>query len=109
MEFTKFDLFSLIDVARGAQHGKERRSETFDLWPLMGGDGVIDGEFVQPELSSDGPNFFNVWSVESDPGHTFSLAQYLVGLFEVLGVSASPTIHVDGVIHNCHVDLDRLP
>src|SRR5664280_844971 len=106
VEFAKFDFFGDIDVLRGTQYREERRPISCDLRPLMGGDSVLYGEFRQFELTSHGPDFFNVWSVEPDPGHTLSLAQHLVGLFEALRVRAAPTVYVHSVIHYWHVDLD---
>ena len=58
-----------VQVASRAQHHEEGIAVALQLRALMGEDGILDRELVQPELLGDAGELILVGPVETDPCH----------------------------------------
>ena len=68
VDFTELDLLEVVAVAGGAEHDEQGVVEAFELGALVCGDGVLDGEVVEPELFGEGVDLGVGGPVEADPG-----------------------------------------
>jgi hypothetical protein len=50
VQLAELHLLDVVEVAGGAEYDEQRVAVVLDLRPLMGVDGVLDGELVQVEL-----------------------------------------------------------
>ena len=57
----------VLDVTSGLEDREQRVAVPLELGPLMGGDGVLDGERMQREFGCDVGEFRLVGLVEPDP------------------------------------------
>lgn len=92
--------FRLVHVAGGPEHHEERLAVALDLGPLVGFDGVLDGERVQPELTSDRVELFLARLLEADPGHSASFAAGLVGLLQGMGFRGPVAVDVKSAVYD---------
>ena len=53
VDLAELDLLDVVEVARRAQDHEERVAVALELGPLVGDDGVLDGQLVQAELVGD--------------------------------------------------------
>lgn len=75
---------TLVDVPEGAQDDDDRLAEPLDLGPLVGLEGVLDGELVQVEQALDAAHLGVRRIVQADPAE--ALAVVVDGLGNGLGV-----------------------
>ena len=68
----------------------------------MGRDRILDIEAVQRELCSNGVEFVDRGSVETDPGHAVAIAEHLESVLEVLWVIGTFSVDVDGIVDERH-------
>ena len=61
---------------------EQRLAVLFELGPLMGLEGVLDGEFMQAELYLNLPQKIEAGLVQADPDHMPGLARPLPGLVD---------------------------
>ena len=54
VDLAELDLLDVVEVAGGAQHDEQGVAVALQLRPLVGDDGVLDRQLVQPELLGDG-------------------------------------------------------
>jgi hypothetical protein len=73
MDLAEINLFDGVEVTRGAQHDEQGVAVAFQLRPLMGDDGVLHGQLVQPELPRHGEQLRFRGPVQPDPGHGVGL------------------------------------
>ena len=73
MDLAELDLLGLVEVARRAQDDEQGVAVALELRPLVGDDGVLDGELVQLELRGERGDLVLVRPVEADPGHPVGL------------------------------------
>ena len=73
VDLAELDLLGLVEVARRAQHDEQGVVVAFELGPLVGDDGVLDGEGVEAELRGERRDFVLVGTVQADPGHAVGL------------------------------------
>lgn len=92
--------FVVLDVVDGLEDGEQGVVVALQLGPLVGLDGVLDGERVKPELPGDTGEFGLARLVQTDPhepavaahlAHRLVRAQLLVGLHP-------PAVAVDGAV-----------
>ena len=50
MQLTELDLLTPVDIAGGTKHGEQDCAVPLQFRPLVGGDGIIDDQMVQPEF-----------------------------------------------------------
>src|SRR5215207_10591393 len=72
VQLAEFDLLLLVEVASRTEHGEEQRTVPFQLWTLVGGDCIIDGQWVEVELDGDRRDVVSGGPVQVDPGHALS-------------------------------------
>ena len=103
VQFAEFDLFGLVDVPRGPENDEQLFGVPFQFRPLVGCDGVLDGEPVQAELVCHSHDFGDLGSVQADPCHSVPLAHDLEGDIEALGIGSAFSVHIDGVVDDRHL------
>src|SRR5215213_154716 len=50
VQLTELDLLTPVDIAGRTKHGKQDCAVPLKLGPLVGGDGIIDDQMVQPKF-----------------------------------------------------------
>ena len=50
MQLTELDLLTPVVIAGGTKHGEQDCAVPLQFGPLVGGDGIIDDQMVQPEF-----------------------------------------------------------
>src|SRR5215207_7144504 len=98
VQLTEFDLLLLIEVASRTEHGEEQRTVPLQLWTLMGGDRIIDGQWVEAELGGDRQDVVSGRPVQADPGHALSLPQQFVRFLQTRRIIGTTAIHIDRVV-----------
>ena len=106
VDLAELDRLGLVDVAGRSQDDEQRPVVSLYLGPLVGLDGVLHGQRVQPELLGDRGKLLLGGLVEPDPCQPVLFAAGLVGLLEGRGVYCPATVHVDGAVHD-HIDIIR--
>lgn len=64
VQLAELDALVGLDVAGRAQHGEQHVAVALELGPLVCGDGVLDREVVDPELSRDRAHLPRVRAVQ---------------------------------------------
>jgi hypothetical protein len=102
VHLAELDLLAGVDVVCGAEHDEHGIAVAVELGSLVPGEGVFDGERMEPELVGDVAQFRLVRAVEPDPRHAVPRAHLLERLIERRGVGRAEPIHVDGVVDDGH-------
>ena len=74
VDLAELDLLGLVEVARRAQHDEQRVAVALQLGPLVGDDGVLDGELVELELGGQRGDLVLFRPVQPDPRHPVGLS-----------------------------------
>jgi hypothetical protein len=61
--------FGLVEVSGGLEYNEKRLIVALDLRPLVGIYGVLNSQFVQPELLGDGGELLLGGLIKSNPSH----------------------------------------
>lgn len=99
VQLAEVDLLRVVEIARGAQDDEEGAAVALQLGPLMGLQGVLDGERVEVELRGEREQFVPAGAVQADPGEGLGGGALLPeGLGErVMGADAASVAVEDGV------------
>ena len=89
-----------VVVARRLQHDEEVAVVQLELGPLVGADGVLDGQLVQAELLAHGLELLVGRLVEPDPHEAVRLAGRLEGQLERQLAVAPLAVRVHGAVHD---------
>ena len=73
VQLTELHGLGFVEVPGGPEHGEQVVAVAFQLGPLVGRNGVLNGELVKAELRRDGGHFRFGGPVEPDPGHAAML------------------------------------
>jgi hypothetical protein len=97
VDLAELDRLGLVHVASWPQDDEERPVVALQLGPLVGDDGVLDGQLVQAELLGHGQQLGLGRPVQPDPGHRARLvAQAPGGLGHRGRAVDAPAVAVDG-------------
>ena len=105
VQLAELDPLVHLDVASRPEHREQHVAVALQLRALVSGDGVLDRQVVDSELSSNRPYFAGVGTVQPDPAHPLLLTQQLIGQFQGRRLRPTTPVHVHGVIHDCHQHL----
>lgn len=99
VQLAEFDGLRRVEVASRLQDDEQRVVVPLELGPLVGLDGVFDGQLVQAELAREGLELAAVRAVETDPRHPVGLrAKALVGLGQRGGTVGAGARDVHGAV-----------
>jgi hypothetical protein len=91
VKFAEVDFFDVVEVPGGPQDDEQGVAVPFEFRPLVGDDGVFDGEVVQPELICGGEQLVLCGPAQADPGDCARLlALSALGISE--GVRSADTV-----------------
>ena len=79
MDLAELHLLDVVQVAGGAQDDEQGVAVALQLGPLVGDDGVLDGQLVEAELLGHGQQLGLGRPVEPDPGHGAALVPQVPG------------------------------
>jgi hypothetical protein len=97
VDLAELDLLDLVQVAGRPQDHEQGVAVALELGPLVGDDGVLDGQLVQAELLGHGQQLGLGRPEQPDPGHRARLvAQPPGGLGHGRGAVHAPPAPVDG-------------
>ena len=96
----------VVDVAGRAEHDEQQVAVALQLGPLVGGDRVLDGEGVQPELLRDGLDLRLARAQQADPAEAVAARragpQLLERAVQRVGDLGAAAVHVDRVVDDRH-------
>jgi hypothetical protein len=102
VEFAELHRFAGVEVTGRPEHGKQAALVAFHLGALMGGNGVLDGQFVEAELGCYRSHLLRGGPVEPDPRHPAVPRHGLEGLFQAFRLGMAHAVDVHGVIDDGH-------
>jgi len=72
VQLAELDLLQLVDVARGLEDDEQRVAVPLELRPLVGLDGVLDGQLMQVELMGHRGELLLAWFIQIKPRDSVS-------------------------------------
>ncbi len=109
VDLTGLDGVVGVDVPERLQGEEQRVLVALELRPLVGGEGVLDGERVQAELLLDGGELLLARLVQADPDEVAGLGRELADPAELARrevVDDPLPLAVDGAVHDHGTTLD---
>ncbi|MPM38375.1 hypothetical protein SDC9_85004 [bioreactor metagenome] len=73
VQFAELDFFGRVEVPGRPQDDEEGVVVAFQLAALVGLDGILDGQFMQPEQVAQLDEIVRVGLIEADPRHRFGI------------------------------------
>ena len=86
------------EVADGLDDEEQRVAVDLELRPLVGADGVLDGELVELELAPDGVELHHGRLDQADPGEASAVLRLVAQTFDRPGPRDPASLAVDGAV-----------